>query len=376
MQIQNAVRTATFFQHAGIAMVIVFIPILAKDITESFFEVGLIMASYSLAQILSELYFGRRSDASGHRMVFIRMGFVVCAIVFGLHYFANDTLLLLLARVSAGIATGIMIPAIVAYSYELTGDGRQAATVVSFHALGWMVGIIATGIVGDINLAFLVSAAFFVTGLLFTIRLPEAGFGSGPVSGSIRRIISKNRYLFWAVLLRHIAATAVWTILPIILVEQLNAQLYHISIIYVANTLTAFVIMNMMVHRINITDRRKIQLGLAGLIPAILGMSIITEWWMTMPFMILVGISWAMLFVGGNFYLMERNPHSTSTGLFSSTISVATIIGPIIGGTMAAVFEYQYVMYVATFIAIGGLVASAWIPTSVPTETSPGPQPS
>lgn len=376
MQIQNAVRTATFFQHAGIAMVIVFIPILAKDITESFFEVGLIMASYSLAQILSELYFGRRSDASGHRMVFIRMGFVVCAIVFGLHYFANDTLLLLLARISAGIATGIMIPAIVAYSYELTGDGRQAATVVSFHALGWMVGIIATGIVGDINLAFLVSAAFFVAGLLFTIRLPEAGFGSGPVSGSIRRIISKNRYLFWAVLLRHIAATAVWTILPIILVEQLNAQLYHISIIYVANTLTAFVIMNMMVHRINITDRRKIQLGLAGLIPAILGMSIITEWWMTMPFMILVGMSWAMLFVGGNFYLMERNPHSTSTGLFSSTISVATIIGPIIGGTIAAVFEYQYVMYVATFIAIGGLVASAWIPTSVPTETSPGPQPS
>lgn len=369
MQIQNVVRMATFFQHAGIAMIIVFIPIMAKDITESFLEVGLIVASYSLAQILSELYFGRRSDASGHRMVFIRMGFIACAVVFGLHYFAVDALTLLLARIFAGVATGIMIPAFVAYSYELTGDGRKAATVVSFHALGWMVGILATGVVGDIGLAFLVSAAFFVAGFVLTLRLPEAGFGSGPVKGSIRRIITRNRYLFWAVLLRHIAATAVWTILPVILVEHMYAELYHISIIYVVNTFTAFIIMNMMVRRIQITDRRKIQLGLAGIIPAILGMSIIIEWWMAMPFMVLVGVSWAMLFVGGNFYLMERNPHSTSTGLFSSTISVATVIGPVIGGAIAAITDYQYVMYVSAAIAGGGLLSSIRIPTP-PANTS------
>lgn len=376
VQIQNVVRAATFFQHAGIAMIIVFIPIMAKDITASFLEVGLIVASYSLAQILSELYFGRRSDASGHRMIFIRAGFIGCAIVFGLHYFATDALLLLLARISAGIVTGIMIPAFVAYSYELTGDGRQAATVISFHALGWMVGILATGVVGDIGLAFLVSSAFFVGGFVLTLRLPEAGFGSGPVSGSIRRIISKNRYLFWAVLLRHIAASAVWTILPVILVEYMDAQLYQISVIYVVNTFTAFIIMNMMVHKIQITDRRKIQVGLIGIIPAILGMSIINEWWMAMPFMVLVGVSWAMLFVGGNFYLMERNPHSTSSGLFSSTISVATVIGPVIGGTIAAITDYQYVMYVSAIIAGGGLISSILIPTLSPNETSPDSPPS
>ena len=54
-----------------------------------------------------------------------------------------------------------MIPAFVAYSYELTGEGRKAAAIISFHALGWMAGILATGAVGDIRLAFLASSGFF-----------------------------------------------------------------------------------------------------------------------------------------------------------------------------------------------------------------------
>ena len=124
----------------------------------------------------------------------------------------------------AGVATGVMIPAFVAYSYELTGEGRKAAAIISFHALGWMAGILATGAVGDIRLAFLASRepGFFVAGLLLTWRLPEVGFGSGPVRGSIRRIVSQNRFLFWTVLLRHIAATSVWTVLPIAMMEHLG----------------------------------------------------------------------------------------------------------------------------------------------------------
>lgn len=371
MRIHNTVRAATLFQHAGIAMVLVFMPILANDLTGSFMEVGLILASYSLAQILAEVYFGRRSDAAGSRMIFIRAGFAGCAVVFALHYLADDALLLLLARVGAGVATGAMIPAFIAYSYEITGEGRRAAAVISFHALGWMAGILATGVVGDIRLAFLVSSAFFVAGLLLTLRLPEVGFGSGPVRGSVLRIVSRNRFLFWAVLLRHIAATSVWTILPVVMAENLGAQLHHISIAYVANTGTAFILTSLMAYRIRISDTRKLQLGVASIIPAFLGLSTITEWWMAMPFMALVGGSWAFMFVGGNFYLMERNPHSTSTGLFSSTISVATIIGPLVGGGIAAVLGYHYVMYAAAAIAAGGLAASMKVgrPTSGPTGT-------
>ncbi len=61
-QINNRIRSATFFQHAGVSIVFVFMPIIAKGVTDSILEIGLIVASFSFAQILSEIYFGRHSD--------------------------------------------------------------------------------------------------------------------------------------------------------------------------------------------------------------------------------------------------------------------------------------------------------------------------
>ena len=61
LQINNLVRIATFFQHAGISIVFVFMPIIGKGVTDSIFEIGLLIASFSFAQILSEIYFGRYS---------------------------------------------------------------------------------------------------------------------------------------------------------------------------------------------------------------------------------------------------------------------------------------------------------------------------
>ena len=38
LQVNNLVRTATFFQHAGISIVFVFMPIIGKGVTDSIFE--------------------------------------------------------------------------------------------------------------------------------------------------------------------------------------------------------------------------------------------------------------------------------------------------------------------------------------------------
>ena len=99
LQVNNLVRTATFFQHAGISIVFVFMPIIGKGVTNSIFEIGLLIASFSFAQIISEMYFGRHSDKKGTRLKFIRIGFIGCAIAFGLHYFADDLTLLFLVRI-------------------------------------------------------------------------------------------------------------------------------------------------------------------------------------------------------------------------------------------------------------------------------------
>ena len=358
IQVNNLVRTATFFQHAGISIVFVFMPIIAKGVTESIFEIGLIVASFSFAQILSEIYFGRHSDKKGTRLKFIRIGFIGCAIAFGLHYFANDVTLLLLVRIFAGIASGIMIPAMIAYTYEANIDKKRAATVISFHALGWLAGIAAAGIANDLKLIFLISAASFVIGLMFTIRLPNPIQEKETEPGTTKKVISKNKFLFLALLLRHIGAAAVWTILPIMLMEKLGAELYQISIVYVANTLTAFILMNLMASKIKISNVTKFKMGIGGTTFVFVGLSLVTDWWMAMPFMALVGATWAFLFIGGNFHLMENNPRSTSTGIFSSTLSISTVVGPIIAGSIALTFDYVSVMYFAIAIIVCAFVVS------------------
>ena len=358
IQVNNLVRSATFFQHAGISIVFVFMPIIAKGVTDSIFEIGLIVASFSFAQILSEIYFGRHSDKKGTRLKFIRIGFIGCAAAFGLHYFADDITLLFLARIGAGIASGIMIPAMIAYTYELNHEKKKAATIISFHALGWLAGIAAAGFANDLKLIFLISAASFIIGLMFTIRLPNPEQKKEIEPGTTKKIISKNRFLFLSLLLRHIGAAAVWTILPIMLMEKLGAELYQISIVYVANTLTAFILMNLMASKINLSNITKFKIGIGCTTFVFIGLAVITDWWMAMPFMALVGGTWAFLFIGGNFHLMENNPRSTSTGIFSSTLSIATVIGPVVAGSIAFAFDYVAVMYFAIAIIVCAFVVS------------------
>ena len=358
LHVTNLLRSATFFQHAGVSIVFVFMPIIAKGVTESILEIGLIVASFSFAQILSEIYFGRHSDKKGTRLKFIRIGFIGCAAAFGLHYFADDMTLLFLARIGAGIASGIMIPAMIAYAYELNVERKKAATIISFHALGWLAGIAAAGFANDLKLIFLISAASFVIGLMFTIKLPNISQEKELEPGTTKKIIIKNKFLFLSLLLRHIGAAAVWTILPLMLIEKLGAELYQISIIYVANTLTAFILMNLMASRINFSNITKFKIGIGCTVFVFVGLSVITEWWMAMPFMALVGATWAFLFIGGNFHLMENNPRSTSTGIFSSTLSIGMVIGPIIAGSIAFAFDYVVVMYFAIAIIVCAFVVS------------------
>jgi MFS family permease len=358
IHVNNLVRSATFFQHAGISIVFVFMPIIARGVTDSIFEIGLLVASFSFAQILSEMYFGRHSDKKGTRLKFIRIGFIGCAIAFGLHYFAEDLSMFFIVRILAGVASGIMIPAMIAYTYEANVDKKRAATVISFHALGWLAGIVAAGLTNDLKVIFLISAASFIIGLIFTIKLPNPKQEKETQSGTVKKVISKNKFLFLSLLLRHIGAAAVWIILPIMIMEKWGGDLYHISIVYVANTLTAFILMNVMASKIHLSNVTKFKIGIGCTTFVFVGLSVVTEWWMAMPFMSLVGATWAFLFIGGNFHLMENNPRSTSTGIFSSTLSIATVIGPIIGGAIAFVFDYVAVMYFAIAIITCAFVVS------------------
>ena len=366
--LNNLVRGTTFFQHSGIAITFVFMPIIASGVAESVFEIGIIVAAFAFAQILTETYFGRMSDRKAKRLLFIRVGFILCAFTFGLHYFADNTTHLIIARLGAGIASGIMIPPMLAYAYEAGKGKSKVASVISFHALGWLAGIVAAGLANDEKLIFVVSSGFFIIGFLLSMRLPKLQTEKIIGKGIIKKIIVKNKFLFSSLLIRHIGAAAAWTVLPIMLMEYFGAELYQVSIVYVANTLTAFLVMNLMSKRIQIQNITKYKIGIGMTVIVFVGLALITDWWMAWPFMAIVGCSWAFLFIGGNFHLMENNPRSTSTAIFSSTLAISTVIGPVIAGAIAYYTDYTIVMYFSIIVTLFAFIISSKMKSEKPNE--------
>ena len=368
VSLSNLVRGSTFFQHSGIAITFVFMPIIASGVADTVFEIGIIVAAFAFAQILTETYFGRMSDRKAKRLLFIRVGFILCALTFGLHYFADNTTYLLIARIGAGISSGIMIPPMLAYAYEAGKGKSKVASVISFHALGWLAGIVAAGFANDERLIFVISSGFFIIGFLISLKLPKLQTAKIVGKGIIKKIIVKNKFLFSSLLIRHIGAAAAWTILPIMLMEYFGAELYQVSIVYVANTLTAFLVMNLMSKRIQIKNITKFKIGIGMTVIVFVGLSMITDWWMAMPFMAIVGCSWAFLFIGGNFHLMENNPRSTSTAIFSSTLAISTVIGPVIAGAIAYYTDYTIVMYFSIIVTLLAFIISSKMQSEKPNE--------
>ena len=195
-QLNNLLRGTTFFQHAGVSIVYVFMPILAQSLTSNILEVGLTIASFFFAQIVSSLYFGRISDKTGSRLIFIRLGFLSCAIMFGLHYIADNSFYLILVRMGAGVASGMIVPVILAYTYESGKDKSKIASVISFHALGWLVGIVAAGIAPkcEAQVAYAIGVAEPVGLFVTTYGTSKVKLSDGELGKKIGKIFDLRPY--------------------------------------------------------------------------------------------------------------------------------------------------------------------------------------
>jgi len=82
-----------------------------------------------------------------------------------------------------------------------------------------------------------------------------------------------------------------------------------------------------------------------------------TIWWQIIPAQLMIALAWSTLYVGSVKYVMERNDEKgTSAGLLQSALSISAILGALLGGVAAEVFGYHGCMYLATVIALAGLV--------------------
>jgi len=344
------VNKIQFLSNMANVLSLLFIPLFARSLGASYFEVGLIVSVYSAAILLSSFIFGRLADFHRLRtMLLAGLGFSVVA--FFLQVFASDPATLMLARAFTGFTVGVCPGTLIAYAhYRKESLGR----FISLGSLGWMAGFLLAGLIGGrMNMLFLLSAAFYLFCFLQALKLKDLLKPRLDIPYLSLDTLLKNSGVYFSLFLRHTGALGVWAFYPLYL-RQLGASDFWIGFIYAINPAVQFLIM----RRLDSFENKK--LIHAGYLVSVIGFvsyALAPSYLYIIPSMFLVASAWAFLYVGSTRQVVELNPDkATAAGLINSMIGAAGVAGALLGGISSQLFGFRETALGAAILAISGLL--------------------
>jgi DHA1 family quinolone resistance protein-like MFS transporter len=328
-----------------------YMPVLAKDyLSADEFLITILVGVYAVAAFVSSYFFGRAGDMHGKRMI-LRAGLLLSTLTFGLLIFTNTIETLFIVRILNGFCAGIYPGALAAYAYD---SEMKMGRFASFGALGWGFGTLFAGFAAsiEIHLAFLVSTIFLAVSFASAMTLPSIEQAPIQVPWFPVDTLKRNLPIFLAVLIRHSSAYAMWTLWSPFLIS-LGADTVQIGIIQAMNSIAQVVFM---ITIIDMFEYKKlVQVGLVTTsitFTYFLVVALYLDWIQMIPAQILLGFSWSCLYVGALKFVTERNVEtSTASGLLTSMLSIAGIIGPIIAAIIR-LFTLSYVPIILNAIIL------------------------
>ena len=342
---------AQFMSSGSLFAAMIFVSIiLEKQMNATPLEIGFVVTGYAAALFISSVLIGRAADIKGRRK-YLRIGFALASAATILQIFAGNTLSLLLIRILLGTAAGMIQSVLFAYFlYETQGKVGKFSSV---GALGWGCGSFIAGAIGDPVLVFVFSAGLMMIAGIVVFTLPMTEEKKYEVPLFPKRIFKENAAVYISVLIRHTGANLVWVTYPLFLMDVLHADALWVGIIYTVNALGQFFVMSR-IDPFKSTSLIIIGFGLSAL--TFLGFSMTMTVYEIIPFQILLACAWSALYVGSLKYVTERSPEkATSMGWLQGMISIAGIVGPVIGGTLDVAVGYRMTMLIAMILSIIGL---------------------
>lgn len=347
-------KLVQFLTMGGIMSSWIFIPLLAKELGIRDVYIGMIVGFYAAAIFISNYLFGMASDAKGRR-IFLWIGLVVSIFALLSQVLAYNLWSLILARVFVGFAAGIFPPALIAYVYE---SKQKLGKFSAFGSLGWGVMTLAAGFIAEIGLVvgfvrgydwvFVFSAICFVIAFAISLTLPSVESKSIKVPLFPKKIIKKNLHIYLPLLIRHGAASSLWTFWALFLAVDLDAPDWIIGSTMFVNASVQFVIMFFISDKIKTYWLRSV--GILCTVVTFLIFAFATHWWIVMVAQGIIGVSWASLYVGSLRDVAAHNKErATASGLINSSTSLASLAGPILA---------TVVIFIANSVGTNGFMSS------------------
>lgn len=137
----SSIFLIVFIDLLGFSIILPLLPYLAREFSASEFQIGLLVASYALAQFIGAPFLGRLSDRFGRRPVLL-ISIAGNALGFLLLGFAQNLGMLFLSRILAGI-TAANISVAQAYISDVTDSQSRAkglGLIGAAFGLGFILG--------------------------------------------------------------------------------------------------------------------------------------------------------------------------------------------------------------------------------------------
>jgi MFS family permease len=357
----------------GLGIIWPLIPVYATQLGAQGAEIGMIIASFSVARSLSNPLIGKLCDVINHKRLIIA-GLLLYTLVSFLYIAADRTYLLVVVRLLHGFASAFVIPVAMA-SAALLAPKKQLGKYLGTLNMAVMVGMGTGPIIGGmINDLFGIKHVFILMGAFSFLTLVGAQIGiphkisSPTVSQSnpttpIRHFFH-HRPIQGLLLLRFFASVgqgAVYTFLPV-LAHQINLIGSQIGAILSINIFTiAFLqrFLGSFADRVNAVPTMVMSTILSGIAVAFMPMD--TAFYSILGLNIIMAVANAAALSSG-FVLAGRIGFQLGMGSVMGLLDTARSLGFMISPVFLGIILDQYgiapVFYFGGVIIILGCVLS------------------
>jgi MFS family permease len=364
---------AVFLSSLGLGILSPILPVYVDRLAASSFILGVVFGAYPAARTVFMPFIGRLSDRVGWRP-FIFLGLALFTAVSPLYALSHTIFQLTLVRFLQGLAAAMLLPVAMSAIGKLSPQGREGFVMGSFTSAffaGLGFGPLIGGFLKDV---YSIEAAFYGMGALALLALLVTLFmlrsaPSGPVrvpSGTRLHNpwrIARDGPLMGLLLFRFARAVGIglmWVIMPLYAARDLGISAFHVGILLSANTFLTTLLQAPFGY---LADRfghvRSLTAGsfLAAFAIALTGFS--TSFLHLLAISLALGVSGSLIVPSGSALavsLGRTRGMGSVMGLFNSSLSFGTMIGPAVGGLLLDLSGVRLVFPAGAVLGLLGLL--------------------
>lgn len=349
-----------FVNIIGFGMVFPLLPFYARHFNASEWTVGLLAASFAIAQFLLSPIWGRLSDRFGRKPIIATalLGLSFSFLLFGL----SDSLTwLFIARILQGVFSGAAYPVAQAYVADVTSkDGRikGMGNLGASLAAGFIFGPGIGGTLSAVHFSFPFFVAAGLAALNFIsvlVFLPES------LTKKAEKLMIKEGFFnirhmyhglkgelgsfFILVFLWSFALTNNEVAVPLFGSERLNLSASTIGYFFSIQGLLAALMQSIFIYKIThfFGEHKTVVLGLSIMAVGLFLVPFAKIPLFLLMFMVLmtIGSSMTRPTLATLVSKETKEGQGTTMGIFSSFESFGRVLGPLLGGWLFSTFDYH-----------------------------------